>query len=270
MVFLKGKFIPKDEAKLSVLEPGFLYGWGLFETMRSYRNRIVYLEEHLNRIKNSSKLIKVKIPYTLNKIREIIKYTVYINHLKDAYVRLTIWKSESRDNILVIARKYNPYLLKKYRQGFSTCISGFRQNEYSILTRIKSTNYLLYKLAYLEAKEKGFDEAIILNNRGYVAEASRSSIFLVKNGQVFTPSLSCGCLEGITRRAIFDLAKRNRIEIVEGNFTIQDLYDADEAFLTNSLMGVMPIRSMERQPVRRGKITKLFMTQYNSLLRNGI
>jgi 4-amino-4-deoxychorismate lyase len=171
---------------------------------------------------------------------------------------------------LVIARQYNPYLLKKYRHGFSTCVSGFRQNEYSILARIKSTNYLLCKLAYLEAKEKGFDEAIILNNRGYVAETSRSNIFLVKDGQVFTPSLSCGCLEGITRRAIFDLAKRNHIEIFEGNFTIQDLYDADEVFLTNSLMGVMPINSIKRQPMRRGKITQLFMTQYNLLLKNGI
>jgi branched-chain amino acid aminotransferase len=270
MVFLNGKFIPVEEAKISLFQAGFLYGWGIFETMRAYKGKIVYFNEHLKRLESSSKLIKIKIPYSLAKIKSAIQETVDINGFEDAYVKLNLWKSEHGSDISVTVKEYDPYPAQKYKRGFHTYVSQTRNNEGSFLSRIKSHNYLLYQLAYLEAKNKGFDEAIILNNRGYITEASRSNVFLVKDGPAFTPSLSCGCLEGITRRVILDLAKRNHIEIFEGNFTIHDLYGADEAFLTNSLMGVMPINSIERQPVSRGKITKLFMTQYNSLLRNGI
>ena len=237
--------------------------------MRSYRNNIIYLDQHLKRIKESSGLIKLILPYPLSTLKKIIKDIVNINLLKDAYVRLTAWKSETSADILVVARKYHTYSLKKYKQGFSVCVSGFRQNEHSFLARIKSTSYLLYQLAYLEAKEKGFDEAIILNSRGYIAEASRSNIFLVKDSQLFTPSLTCGCLDGITRRVIFDLAKKYHLKIFEGNFTLSDLYDSDEAFLTNSLMGVMPLRSIEKQNRGVGRITKFFMKKYNALLKNG-
>ncbi|MBM3252414.1 MAG: hypothetical protein FJZ11_06545, partial [Candidatus Omnitrophica bacterium] len=114
------------------------------------------------------------------------------------------------------------------------------------------------------------DEAIILNNRGYVSEGSRSNIFLVKDNTVFTPSLSSGCLAGITRKAIFDLAKIYNIKICEGNFTLRDLHTAEEIFLTNSLMGVMALTSLEKEPIAKGsvgRVTKFFMKKYNLLLK---
>lgn len=270
IIFLNGEFIPQVEAKVSVLTPGFLYGWGLFETMRSYHNRIVYFTQHLIRIKNSCKLMDMKFPYSQAKLKEIIKRTVKINGFKDAYVRLTLWKSDSGTDILIMVRKYQPYSSKKYQNGFRVCICPFRQNENSFFARLKTINYLLYRLAYLEAKDKGFDEAIILNNRGYIADGSRSNIFLVKDKEIFTPALECGCLDGITRRVIFDLAKKHNIRIYEGNFTLQDLYAADEAFLTNSLMGVMPLTSLERETIGKDKckkLTKFFIGRYHSLLR---
>lgn len=269
IVFLNGKFLPKSEARLSLLTPGFLYGWGLFESMRSYNNRIVYFNQHLDRIKNSCKSLKMTLPYPSAKLKHYIEQTVKINGFMDAYLRLTLWKkSESLTDTLIVVKKYRPFAAKKYRQGFRCLISMFRQNENSFFAHLKTTNYLLYQISYSLAKDKGFDEAIILNNRGYISEGSRSNIFFIKHNEVFTPSLECGCLDGITRRVIFDLAKNYDIKIHQGNFTLQDLYEADEASLTNSLMGVMPLVSIEKRQIGQDpcKLTRFFMKKYNQLL----
>lgn len=268
-IFLNGKFILKDEAKIPVLEPGFLYGWGLFETMRAYSEKIVYLNEHLIRMKDSCRLIHLRFPYPFDKLKRIIEKTVRISRFRDAYIRLTLWKSEHATGTLIIVREYNPYPKQKYKSGFRAKISSFRQNDSSLLARMKTTSRLLYELSFNEAKFKGFDEAIILNNRGYITEASRSNIFLVRDSALFTPDLECGCLGGITRRVIFALAKKYNIKIYEGNFTAQDLYNADEAFLTNSLMGVMPLAAVEKHKIGKGlagRITEYFVKKYNLLL----
>lgn len=272
IVFLNGRFLDSRKAKISVLTTGILFGWGLFESMRSYNGTIVYLEEHLKRIRDSAKLIAINLSFSFAKLKRIIKEMVDKNSLKDAYVRLTLSESERGTDILVIAKRYQPYSIKKYRKGFCTAVSSLRQLEDSLLARIKSTSRLLYQLSLKEAKDRGFDEAIILNSRGYIAETSRSNIFLVKGRQLFTPSLSCGCLAGITRKVIFDLAKKNNLKIYEGKFTLKDLYEADEAFLTNSLMGVMPLISVGGHLIKnalRGKVTGYFIKKYNSLLKNG-
>lgn len=270
ILFLNGKFLSPNEAKISILEPGFLYGWGLFETMRSYNNHIVYFDAHLKRIKKSCALIGIEFPYSLDRLKEVIQKTIKINGFSDAYVRLTLWKSEKGADILVMVKKYQPHPLKKYKNGFRACISRFKQNENSFLAQLKTTNYLFYQLAYLEAKKKGLDEGVILNNRGYIAEGSRTNIFLVKSKVLFTPRLECGCLNGITRKVVFDLAKKYDIKVYEGNFTLSDLYGADEAFFTNSLIGIMPLTSIERHKLSKGtsqyKLTRFFMEKYKSLL----
>lgn len=272
-VFFNGRFIAEDEARVSVLAPGFLYGWGLFETMRSCRNNIVYLQGHLERIKDSCKLMEMRFYYPLGKLKKIIQETVKINGFKDSYVRLTLWKSISGTGILVMAKKYQSYPPLKYRQGFYACISSYKQNENSLLSHLKTTSYLLYQLAYLEAKNKGYNEAIMLNQRGYITEGARSNIFLVKNREIFTPGLECGCLKGITRKVVFDFAKRYGIKIHEGNFTLQDLYQADEAFLTNSLMGVMPLAQVGKHRISKNtrgfKLAGFLMKKYFALLKNG-
>jgi branched-subunit amino acid aminotransferase/4-amino-4-deoxychorismate lyase len=271
-LFLNGKFIPEKDARISALTPGFLLGFGLFETMRSYNNKIVYFDQHLQRIKNSSQLIEMKLPYSIARLKEIIKETVRINGLKDAYVRLTLWKADLGAGILVMVKKYQPYSAWRYRRGFSIKVSRLRQDENSFLAGMKTTSRLLYELSLKEAKNKSFDEAIILNNRGFIAEGSRSNIFLVKDNRIFTPALECGCLDGITRRVIFDLAQKHNLKIQGGNFTPQDLRESDEAFLSNSLIGVMPAVSVDKYPIgkgRVGRITKFFMSKYHLLLKNG-
>lgn len=271
-VFLNGKFLAAKEARLPVLNPGFLYGWGLFETMRSYKGNIVYFNEHLARIKDSCGLIKINFPYSLSVLKKYIGKTVEINAFKDARVRLTLWKSgDKTTDTLIVAQKYSPFPSKKYKEGFSCLVSDATINENYFFARFKTTNHLFYQLAYLEAKEKGLDEAVILNSGGYLAEGSRSSIFFAKNNQLFTPALECGCLGGITRKVIFDLTRKNRIKISEGKFTLSRLLSADEAFLTNSLMGLMPLTRVKNRKIGKGqtKLTGILMELYAKLLIDG-
>ncbi|MFA4842493.1 MAG: aminotransferase class IV [Candidatus Omnitrophota bacterium] len=270
-VFVNGKFVPCQEARVSVLSPGFLHGWGLFETMRSLNNKIVYLNSHLARLKNSSKLIGLNLKYPAQKIKKIIRELVKIHNLKDAYIRVTLWKEEgAKSGISVIARKYKPLPQSKKAQGFVCLVSGLRQSEGSNLTHCKAAS-LFYQLAYKEAKDAGLDEAIILNNAGIICEGSRTNIFLVRNSELFTPALDCGCLPGITRQVVLDIAKKNNLKVNEGEFILQDLYSADEVFLTNSLMGVMPIKSVEglRIGKTKGKDSPaaFLSREYNKLLQ---
>lgn len=268
IIFFNGKFIQEEEAKVSPLSPGFLYGWGLFETMRSYRSRIVYFNTHLQRLKNSCDLINITLPYPLEKLKNHLEQVVKINGLQDAYVRITLWRSQAGADVLIVAQPYRPFSKDKYKEGFHAGISRYRQNGDSFCVHLKTTNYLLYQLSYLEGKFKGFDEAVILNNRGYITEASRSNIFLVRAGEIITPPLASGCLSGITRRVIFDLARKYRIKIYENNLTIIDAEDAQEAFLTNSLMGIMPLASIEKKAIGRKKreLTQFLQQKYNLLL----
>lgn len=264
-IFLNGKFVSLAQAKISVLSPGFLLGYGLFETMRSYQGKIVYFEQHLKRLMESSRLIGITPPYSVGKIKAIINETVKLNGSCDNYVRLTLWKSDGQTGNLVIAREYTPFPPRKYLTGFRACVSGLRQAENSFFSGIKATCRVMLELAYARAKENKFDEALILNSRGYIAETSRSNIFFVKDNELFTPSLECGCLKGVTREAVFDLAKKYGIGLNEGKFTLEDLYNAHGAFLTNSLMGIMPLTSVDKILIKRAdKLTGFFIDKYNS------
>lgn len=234
-------------------------GYGVFETMRSYRGKIIYLDAHLERLKNSSAWLGLRLPHSTGELKKIIAGKVEEGGFRDAHIRLTLWKKAHSALVSVEVKEYHPYPLKKYRQGFKVCIAPYRQNEGSMLTQLKSTNRLLYELAYNFAKSKGLDEAVILNSRGNITEGSRSNIFLVKGKELFTPGLDCGCLPGITRRAVWDLAKKYHIGVYEGAFTMRDFADSDEVFLTNSLMGIMPVN-------RCGKLTLFLSKKYHCLL----
>lgn len=269
-IFLNGQFVDSKEAGISVLTPGFLFGYGLFETMRAYRNRIVYFDMHMKRILQASRLIGIKPYYNEGELKAVINKAVQLNGASDSYVRLTLWKSDGKAGILVIVRQYLAFSPKKYLAGFRGCVSEFRQGENSFLPGIKSTSRVMLELAYTLAKERKFDEAVILNNRGYIAEASRSNIFFIKGKELFTPALACGCLKGITRQVIFDLARKYNIGVNEGEFTLADLYKAEGAFLTNSLMGVMPLVSVEKISIgKAGRLTKFLINKYNLLVEGG-
>jgi len=267
-IFFNGRFMAAEEAMVPVSSPGFLYGWGLFETMRAYRRNIVYFDAHLNRIAASSRILGLALLHPQDKLKKIITKALELNYADDACVRLAVWKADKGTDISVSVKKYTPYPEKKYRDGFSACVSSLRQNEDSLLARHKSANYLLPRLSYMEARAKGVDEALVLNNRGYIAEASRSNIFLIKDNILFTPALSCGCLDGITRRLVLRLAKKYNFSCCEGNFTLQDLFDSDAAFLANSLIGIMPLGRLDRKRVTKpgDKTTDFFRQRYQKML----
>lgn len=269
IIFLNGKFLTAQEARVSVLAPGFLSGWGVFETMRSYKNKIIYLNEHIKRILYSCRLVDIKARYTRAQLKGVIAQGVKMSGFKDAYVRLTLAKSEKGTDASLIIKKYNAPAQSKYKDGFRASICSFRQNENSYLSQIKTTSRLFYELGFNEAKKKGFDEALIINSSGFIVEGTRSNIFLIKGKNLLTPDLSSGCLDGITRRVILELASKYKINTPKGNFTIQDIYNCDEVFLTSSLMGVMPLSGVEKEKIGRTKreLTKFFIDKYNSMLK---
>ncbi|RKY32336.1 MAG: hypothetical protein DRP74_02805 [Candidatus Omnitrophota bacterium] len=271
IIFLNGKFLSKKEACISIQAQGFQYGWGVFESMRAYKGEIVYLKRHLERAKISARAIGLTIPYDESKLKKFILEAARLNGFQDAYIKLIFSKSEARVDTIILVKEYFPYSAKRYKTGLRACVSSLRQNELSFLAQHKTNNYLFYQLAYLEAKNKGFDEAIILNSRGYIAEGSRTNIFLIRDNEIFTPSLECGCLNGITRRVIFDLAKRRNININEVKLALADLYNSQEAFLTNSLIGVIPLASIEKKMFRGRRnnysLSDIFIKGYKSLLK---
>jgi branched-subunit amino acid aminotransferase/4-amino-4-deoxychorismate lyase len=271
IIFLDGNFIPRKGARVSALAPGLLYGWGLFETMRAGDKGIIYFDEHIRRLRDSAQLLQIPCPYNAGELKKIIRRLVKINGIRDANIRITLWKAEEGSSMLVIAKNYQPYSAREYKKGLRAWISSFRQFDASGLSRLKSTNYLLYKLALAQALKKGFDEALLINHKGYIAQGARSNLFFIKDKELFTPSLECGCLEGITRKAVFDLARRYKIKIYAGNFTLQDLYSTESAFLTNSLMGIMPLSFVEGRRIGKAgaphKLIVFLVQKYKSLIR---
>ena len=272
-IFLNGKFIKEGAGQLSVFSRGFLSGFGLFETMRYYKKRIVYFDAHLSRLKKSARLLGIKYPYGRYNLRAAVDEAIRVNRFSDARVRITLWKRGQGTDILVTAGRYHPYNRQKYDKGFRACVSPFRQSSGPFLSRLKSTNRILYTLAYEDSRRKGFDDAVILNEKGCIAESSRSNIFFIKERELFTPSPACGCLEGITRKAVFDLAKEYNARVYEGEYSLSDLYACDEAFLTGSLMGIMPLSSVGNFSLgakKRSGLTRFFMKKYNLLPGDGI
>lgn len=270
IIFLDGKFVCPEDAKVSALSRGFLSGCGVFETMRSIDKRIVYFDQHIKRIKASCGLVGIKFAYSDAEIKKVINKALSLSGFRDNYIRLTLWKKEALTGILIAARLYRPYPPGKYSSGFRCCVSTFRQAEGSVLPSVKTTSRILYELALGQAQNKDFDEAIILNSRGFICEGARTNIFFVKDKEIFTPALECGCLNGITRKVILDLALRYKLRCYAGKFTLLDLFKADEAFLTNSLIGVMPLASVENKAIGKGQsrpLTSFLIRKYNRLLK---
>ncbi len=234
-------------------------GFGIFETMRFCCKKTVYFDAHLQRLASSARRLKIKLPLSLPKLKELIIREIRSSGLKDAYLRLIIFKS-SRKEFQLLIKKYTPHPQPKYKQGFRIYVADLRQNQNSIFPRHKTTLRQIHESAYEKAKKNGLDEALLLNRKGYLAEASRSNIFWVKDGRLFTPDLSCGCLNGITRKAVIDLARKFNLSVCQGKFLISDLKRADEAFLTNSLIGIMPVAGYSRP------ITNFLQEKYKILV----
>ena len=280
IVYLNGSLIPRSQASISALDYGFLYGYGLFETMRAYGGRVFRLDSHLRRLARSAEILGLPIG-TLD-LKGAVMDTIQANQLSEARVRITISIGEggmvpdpstcNRPTVLILAGHYQPYPEQVYQKGFRAVVSSIRRNSGSPLSRLKSANYLESILARQEARAAGVDEALCLNEKGLLAEASMSNIFLVTDGILRTPGQESGILPGITRETVLELASQLGIKPLEHDIGLDELFQAQEAFLTNSLIEVMPLTEIDGKPIgsgRPGSVTKRLLAAYRKMVRMG-
>jgi branched-chain amino acid aminotransferase len=277
LVYLNGSLVPRTRAAISPLDYGFLYGMALFETMRAYGDKVFRMHEHLRRLAHSAEELGIRV--NMDELHKAVAATIQANSLGDARVRLTVSAGEGemtpdpatckKPTVLVMATNYKPYAAEVYTRGFKAVLSSFRRNSRSLLSRVKSANYLESLLARQEARKAGADEAVCLNERGLVAEASMCNIFLVSGGVLRTPGLDRGILPGITRAAVLELASGMGIPTTEGDIKLEELIVAEEAFLTSSLIEVMPLTTVDNKTIgtgRPGVISRKLMAAYTKLV----
>jgi branched-chain amino acid aminotransferase len=263
IAYLNNRFLALDKARVPILDRGFQYGDGVFETMRSYNGIVFRLEKHTARLLGSLKALGIRPKVSMAKIQKIVHELLKKNRLKDAYVKIIVTRGGRGPTLAVYALPYAPLPKDVYEKGIRLCVSraGFREK--SEVTQNKTLNYLRSFLCREEAKKRGFDDAVFVNTGGFVSEASSSNIFLVEGKKIYTPSRESGILPGITREEIISLAaKRLKSKVNENFIKISALYTAGEVFLTNSLAEIVPVVKVEKTPVGNGKpgpVTKKLM-----------
>lgn len=237
--------------QVNITDPGFLYGQGVFETMRTYNGKIFCLNDHLCRLAQGAKIIGLDLPVK-NKLKTMVQAVISDKKAINSRIKIVSWQAGNKTKSIVVTSK-----LDALPQYFTATISSIRQNENSPLCNVKSLNYLNFLLAKKLAQKKKFDEAILLNSKCFLAEGSRSNIFFVNNNCLFTPSLDCGCLSGVTRKVVLEIASKYKIKIIQGRFKKENLFSSSEAFLTNSIFEIMPLVRINNQKIGNGKIGKL-------------
>ncbi|GAA5344816.1 branched chain amino acid aminotransferase [Planifilum fimeticola] len=280
-VYINGKYFRKDEAKVSVFDHGFLYGDGVFEGIRVYDGNVFRLKEHLERLYDSAKSIMLKIPMTMEEMQQAVVDAVRKNGLRDAYIRLVVSRgagslsldpeSCSDPQVIIIVDQVRLFSQELYDNGLPIVTVPTRRNIPDALNpKIKSLNYLNNILVKIEANRAGVGEALMLNEDGYVAEGSGDNIFIVKKGVLYTPPGYVGALEGITRKAIMDLADQLGYPVKEQPFTRHDVYIADEAFLTGTAAEVIAVVEVDGRQIGTGKpgpITRSLLEAFRKLVR---
>ena len=280
-VYLNGKFVDESQAKVSVFDHGLLYGDGVFEGIRSYDGLIFKLREHIDRLFESAHTIMLKIPMSKEALIGVVKQSLRVNKLHDAYIRLVVTRGEgdlgldprkcTKPTVFVIADKIQLYPKKLYDQGLALITVATQRNVPEALNpQIKSLNYLNNILAKIEAITAGYEEAIMLSHSGYVTECTGENIFVVKEKQLLTPPPYIGVLRGITRQTVMDLAARQRLEVREDLLTRHDLFNADEVFLTGTAAEIIPVVKIDGRVIGSGKpgpVTKKLQQGFRQLTK---
>lgn len=280
-VFINGSLVPKEEAKVSVFDRGFLYGDSVFETIRIYDGKPFMIDEHITRLLNGLKALRFqKLPAGL---KVYALKLIEANKVVNGVLRIAVTRGEltsgidpsacKEPTVVITAREGMPYNEGLYEKGFKAIIPSVRKDSRSPLFKVKSSNFLTHILAKGEATDAGADEAIMLNYEGFVTEATVSNIFLVKGDTLLTPSIESGILPGITRKVVMEIAEKMGLDVTEREIRPEELYTADEAFLTNSLMEVMPLGEVDKRTIGNGLpggITAKIRMEYQKLVRKPI
>lgn len=240
MFFIKNNQILKISENKDLLSEGVSFGYGIFETIKIKNKKIIFLDEHLERLKKSLKKIDIRVKIENENIKELIDDLLFKNNIDNCAIKIMVLKNGNEANIIISNRKYG-YSEEKYKNGFHLLETDVRKSTSSIIPTIKSTNYMENMIERNKAILKGYDDSLFLNDNENIAETSIANIFLVKNKIVYTPNKNQGILLGIVRQKIIDILKLENIELIEKTLDRRDLFNADEIFITNSLLGVMPV-----------------------------
>jgi branched-chain amino acid aminotransferase len=280
-VWIDGKLLEKDEAAISVYDHGLLYGDGVFEGIRVYSGKIFEADAHLKRLYNSAKGIRLTIPMSPEAMRAAMEETVKAAGFTDCYIRLVVTRGVgylglspnkcAKPTVFIIVDTVELYPRELYEKGMAVIIASVtRMHPNSLPARVKSLNYLNNILAKIEANDAGVPEAVMLNHEGNVSECTGDNVFIVRDGQVQTPTTADGILEGITRSVIFRLCQRLGISCVEKTLQRHDLYVADECFLTGSAAEVVPVTKIDGRTVgsgHPGEVTRKLIEAFHRHVR---
>ncbi len=280
-IWMDGELVDWRDAKIHVLSHTLHYGCGAFEGVRAYDTvngtAIFRLQEHTERLFNSAKILRMKIPFTQDEVNEVQRTVVRANNLKSGYVRPLTWIGSqklgvspkgNRIHLMVAAWTWGAYLGEDgMKRGIRVKTSSYTRHHVNItMTQAKAvSNYTNSILANMEALDDGYDEALMLDASGFVSEGAGENLFIIKGGVIYTPDLSAGALNGITRNTVFHIAKDLGLEIVQKRITRDEVYIADEAFFTGTAAEVTPIRELDRIEIgigSRGPITEKIQSAF--------
>lgn len=283
-VHLNGKLVEAENAKISVFDHGLLYGDGVFEGIRAYKRKIFKLDEHIDRLYNSAKIIMLEIPISKEEFKKRIIEVCKANNIVDGYIRPVVTRGVgnlglspwlcSNPSVIIIADTIQLYPKEMYENGLDVITVATRRNlPEAVNPMIKSLNYLNNILAKIEGKIAGVEEVIMLNQEGYVAECSGDNIFIIKDGKIYTPPIVVGALPGITRATVIEIAEREGLSVAEKIFSRAEMYIADEVFLTGTAAEIVPVVKIDGRMIGTGKpgrITKLLMEKFKDyVVENG-
>lgn len=278
-VFLNGKLVDKEEAKISIFDHGVLYGDGVFEGIRVYEKCIFRLQQHIDRLFASAKYIMLNIPMTKEELIKATVDTCKANNIINGYIRMVVTRGEGtlglapwlcpEPSVFIIAANIQLYPEEYYENGLAVVtVPTMRNFPEAVNPRIKSLNYLNNILAKIEAHNAGVLEALMLNKDGYVVECTGDNIFLVKNGTLITPPVYLGALRGITRDCIIEIAQKLGYPVMEQPFTRFEVFNADECFLTGTAAEAIPVVKVDNRVIGDGKpgpITRRLIEEFRKI-----
>jgi len=278
LIYVNGRLVPRDRARVSALDHGFLYGHGAFETLRSYSGSFFCLEGHLDRLFHSLERLGIALPLSRGELAAALQRTLEANGLKEARVRVTISAGQgeaapeplpSSPTVVITAQPFTPPPPQAYQSGYSALVFPFPVLSRSALSGVKSTNYIPLLLARRWAREGHAQDALLLNEKGFLVEASNANLFLVVEEGLVTPDEGSGPLPGIARAVVLELARGQGIPCRERAVRPEELAEAREAFITSSLLEVMPLTRVGGRPVGQGQAGELslgLLASYRALV----
>jgi branched-chain amino acid aminotransferase len=269
-IFLDGEYVQKQDAKVSVFDHGLLYGDGCFEGIRAYKGEVFKLKEHIDRMFNAARAIELVIPYTKQELVDIVLETCRKNGIADGYIRLVVTRGVGdlglsplkcpKPTVFCIAATIALYPSEFYEKGLKLITSTYRRNKATIIDpQIKSLNYLNNILARAQADRMGAPEALMLTEDGLVAECTGDNIFIVTDGEIWTPPIHLGILDGVTRSSVIEIAQEAGYTVREKAFTLYNVYSADECFLTGTAAEIIAVTEVDGRIIGKGTAGRITM-----------